>query len=392
MSSSVYPSLQEERDDAEFCEHEWQATDGVRTSILNLEFYCGETEDFDQENCDPEAISTAADRPKRTRQYVATLSEIQNCVKWMKSEFEQAGRSGLMAKAVKQFPQTFNTNPKADLQRASRYWNNRDEILSSDQVKSITRVQGGLQKRRSAKSGPGRGRKSEDWVVWLHTELTSEFERLLNTGVEFSSSTVILLAKNILERSDTQFKSDHVPPGHSEKPIGQRVTHRWVQTWRERHDIILKCPSGKPAVSQQKQTYTDQCVAFHLGQVRSKFMAGELDERLVRNMDETHVVIDQTMPRIYGFRGKSVKLMDVVSGTEALTLALRVTGGPEARLHDPFVIFVNKQSSYPIRGLPDVIDGKSKCFYHILILCLRSELSIVPQRMDDTFSRRAIHG
>lgn len=208
------------------------------------------------------------------------------------------------------------------------------------------------------KSHFGRGRKRSYWVDWLHNELISEFERLLNIGVEFSASTVITLALKILDDPESLFSGNEILDDDKEKPLRQRITHRWVQSWRDRYGVILKSPRGKPRVSEMKQIYTEQCVAFHLGQIRDRFASGDLEEDFTHNMEETHIIINQSMGKVYGFKGHDVKLMDVVSGTESLTLVLRVSGGPNAKLHEPFVIFANKTSSYPIRGVPDVIEGK----------------------------------
>ena len=357
-----------------------------------------EAYDRENENANPDPGEVQQKRTKRTRQYVATLAETQNCVKWMCEEFERSGRDRLMAKTVDRFPQTFNTNRKADLQRASRYWKKRDEILSTTETpkvfvalvtdvpqlsccclsnfirtdeifafQAMTQVQQGVRKRKNAKAINGRGRKRSSWVAWLHREMTAEFERLLNIGVEFSSSTVMLLVQNILARPDSLYRSDYIPEDGLHRPISERITHRWIQTWRERHDVILRSPTGKPAVSDVKQIYMERCVAYHLGQLRIGFMNGELNEDEVHNLDETHILLDQAMTKIYGFKGKGVKLNDVVSGTEGMTLVLRVSGGASAKLHDPFLIFANKASSYPIRGLPDVIEGKAILNCNMLI-------------------------
>jgi len=48
------------------------------------------------------------------------------------------------------------------------------------------------------------------------------------------------------------------------------------------------------------------------------------------------------MSKIYGFKGRKVKLTDVVSGSESFTLVLRVSCGLNAKLHNPFIIFSNK--------------------------------------------------
>ncbi len=59
-----------------------------------------------------------------------------------------------------------------------------------------------------------------------------------------------------------------------------------------------------------------------------------------------------------GFRGDNdVKYADVVSNGMGMTLMIRLTGGPHARICNPCVIFQNASESYPIRGIPDDVPG-----------------------------------
>ena len=48
---------------------------------------------------------------------------------------------------------------------------------------------------------------------------------------------------------------------------------------------------------------------------------------------------------------------DVVAGGDGFTMVLRMTGGMYAKLHAPFLIFKNRNRSYPMKNLPDNIDG-----------------------------------
>ncbi|RHY89932.1 hypothetical protein DYB35_004602 [Aphanomyces astaci] len=56
-----------------------------------------------------------------------------------------------------------------------------------------------------------------------------------------------------------------------------------------------------------------------------------------------------------------VKYADVVSGGESMTMMVTITGGAQARIVAPMMIFMNKNRSYPIQGVPDTISGAS---YH----------------------------
>jgi hypothetical protein len=59
-----------------------------------------------------------------------------------------------------------------------------------------------------------------------------------------------------------------------------------------------------------------------------------------------------------GFRGDNdVKYADVVSGDMGMTLMIPLTGGPHARICNPFVIFHNASESYPIHGVLDDVPG-----------------------------------
>ena len=109
--------------------------------------------------------------------------------------------------------------------------------------------------------------------------------------------------------------------------------------------------------SPEKQFKIETQVAYHLGQMK-KFNSGELNENLVENIDETHFVINMDNGRTLGFRGdENVKYADVVSGDESLTMMVRITGGPDAHIEAPMMIFQNANRNYPIQGVPDNVPG-----------------------------------
>ncbi|KAL3700031.1 hypothetical protein R1sor_018053 [Riccia sorocarpa] len=99
-------------------------------------------------------------------------------------------------------------------------------------------------------------------------------------------------------------------------------------------------------------------VAFHLGEVSREFTSGQLDEDMAENVDETHFVINMDNGRTLGFqRDQEVRYADVVSGGQGMTMIVRLSGGRNAQIETPMLIFQNKDRSYPIRGVPDNIPG-----------------------------------
>ncbi|KAL3698368.1 hypothetical protein R1sor_012444 [Riccia sorocarpa] len=99
-------------------------------------------------------------------------------------------------------------------------------------------------------------------------------------------------------------------------------------------------------------------VAQHLGLLCGQFQSGRLDENLVENIDETHFLINMDNGRTLGFRGDTqVKYADVVSGSQGMTMVVKVTGSVHAKIGTPFMIFSNANCSYPINNVPDNVLG-----------------------------------
>lgn len=111
-------------------------------------------------------------------------------------------------------------------------------------------------------------------------------------------------------------------------------------------------------ISAVKQEFIYREVAYHLGQLHRGFRDGALNEDLVENMDETHFVFNVDNGHTLGFIGDTTKYADVSSGGDAMTMVLRITGGRDSRI-EPFMIFMNKDGNYPIRGVPDDVTGVS---------------------------------
>ncbi len=85
-----------------------------------------------------------------------------------------------------------------------------------------------------------------------------------------------------------------------------------------------------------------------------------LDENMVENTDETHFLMNQDNHCTLGYvREGNVSYADVVSGGEGMTIVLRISGGVNAKLESPFMIFKNRNRNYPIYGVPDNVPGVS---------------------------------
>ncbi|KAH9530592.1 hypothetical protein CY35_20G010900 [Sphagnum magellanicum] len=128
--------------------------------------------------------------------------------------------------------------------------------------------------------------------------------------------------------------------------------------WETVNNIVGRAQTGKLMLSPTRQQHIDKQIAFHLGQLAREFRASTFDENLVENIDETHCKVNLDNDKTLGFRGDNdVKYADVVSGGMGMTLMIRLTGGPHARIYNPCVIFQNASESYPIRRVPNDVPG-----------------------------------
>ncbi|SPQ96949.1 unnamed protein product (mitochondrion) [Plasmodiophora brassicae] len=297
---------------------------------------------------------------KRKLQHVCTQQSRIRVVKWMIDDEASNGKKGLFARTIRMFPNEFRSSTNANSMKASRWWGDRQEILQVDDDRnnmvSVNHVHPGKQKKMLTKAAPGRGPKRATWVEWLYGELLSEFDRLRKAGVKFSPGLLIQLSKGILEESDhPEFTKHYSVNG---KPIVDSLTTRWIQHFMAAKNIVPRAQCGKLKISDEHQERINKLVSYHLGVIARGFESGELDENLIENWDETHFVINMDNGKTLGFRGDTeVKYADVVSGGIGMTMVVRLTGGPDARICPPMLIFQNENCFYPIRNVPDDVPG-----------------------------------
>ncbi|KAL3695584.1 hypothetical protein R1sor_009660 [Riccia sorocarpa] len=320
---------------------------------------------------------------KRALQQVSTLRHRADVISWM---IERVGCQGsekrICAQIIKQFPEHFRASSiHANFMKVQRWWNDREGILAAimheerkssvsslqslfpalmhdERKSSVSSLQNKKRRVVQLKAIDGRGRKRAAWTDWLYPILRDEFERLRNAGLKFSPGVLQSVAKNCLQTAGhPQFTAATVLPD-SDKPLIDRINHRWIQSFQEHFNIVHRAQSEKLMISPQKQVQIEMSVAQHLGLMCGQFQSGRLDENLVENIDETHFLINMDNDRTLGFRGDTqVKYADVVSGSQGMTMVVKVTGSVHAKIGTPFMIFSNANCSYPINNVPDNVPG-----------------------------------
>lgn len=283
----------------------------------------------------------------------------------MKGEVHEHGEARIASKAVRKFPEFFRAGSNANIVRATRLWKSRRDY--EDENGSVVRRGASTSITRMTKEGPrrvrmkariGRGRRRLSWVEALQCDLREEFDRLRKLGVKFNLNTLRSLALQVLRTSENNAYSSNMIDPRTEKPLHEKVDSRWVQSFTERFRIVSRAHTGKYRMSPQKELEIEIDVSRHLGKLKRMLSSGEVDENNIGNADETHFVVNMDNGRTLGFAGSSdVKYADVVSGGEGMTMLVRLSGGRDARIEPPFMVFMNKGRNYPIRGTPDDVDG-----------------------------------
>lgn len=316
----------------------------------------------------PPYLSVAPVNPKKKRtQNVLTIAQRMHIVQWMITTAEQDGPKHIASKAVKAFPLFFRTSTEADNMRALRLWRSRDQYqLNDGSVKRrgvtscVTRNTIKGLKMVRLKAREGRGRKREAWVEVLHIDLRAEFDRLRRVGVKFSFSTLRLLTLKLLSESTNGVYGSNLIDNMSGMKMADKINTRWIQSFADRYRIVSRTQSGKLQISPAKQLEIEQEVARHLGRMKQGFENGDVDENNISNADETHFIFNMDNGKTLGFCGdEEVRYADVTSGGEGMTMLVRLSGGPCAKIEPPLMIFKNRDRNYPIRGTPDNVPGVS---------------------------------
>jgi hypothetical protein len=183
-------------------------------------------------------------------------------------------------------------------------------------------------------------------------EVLGEFHRLRKAGVKMSPALIVSMAKYILDKSQHPiYLSNTILPGKT-KCLGDLVTHRWVQSFQDRLNIVYRRQAGKKQLSPEKEIFIQKEVAYHMGVLKRGFESGEFVDGCMENMDETHFIMDMENGKTLAFSGdKDIEYADVVSASTGMTMMVKVTSN---RIGTPMMVFINDD---PIRGVPDKTEG-----------------------------------
>lgn len=318
---------------------------------------------------EPASDDIAPEAASRRSHIHITLADKLKMTRWMVEEVARSGtEKHIQSRMIANFPQFFKGNKVANFMRARRLWDNREGVLSSApksgerhenqlSIGSVTRIG---KRRVRTKARKGRGRKCAPWVVALEDDLVSEFDRLRKVGLKFSGGTLISLAKNIIRDSTNEAYHSETRSGKDNKLILYLVNTDWVHRFMCRKNIVMRRQTGKLQLAPDALLLIEKRVAYFLGTIARDIQSGALAEENIENADETHFMINMDDGKTLGFRGdQQVKYADVTSGGEGITMMVRISGGADARVENPFMIFKNKDCSYPIRGVTDNIPGVS---------------------------------
>lgn len=301
---------------------------------------------------------------RRALQHVIPDLHRFHIVKWMINDASVNGEKNLKSRAVKEFPDHFRGSYNANIMRASRYWNLRQQILSRHETNTrendlvITSASSSGIKKTLVKARAGRGRKRARWVNVLYELLNVEFDRLRKAGLRFESRLLRQLALDIIENSDDPACNNRTLDPRTGILIKELIRPMWITRFMQCMNIVCRTQTGKLMVSPAKRELIDRQVAFHIGQLSRDLKSGLLREEDIFNSDETHFIIHLHNNRTLSKRGDTeIKYADVVSGDDGMTMMVTLGGGCDGHMGVPMIIFKNAFRSYPIRGLCDDIPG-----------------------------------
>lgn len=330
----------------------------------------------DANDASPAGGNAQPNNRKRRLQQVSDLHWRSKVTQWMVETFERDGIKNLCVKTIKEFPSQFRGSNNANITKARNWWNKREELLnksSSENPNGVAHRQRNIRRYVIRKAMSGRGAKRSEWVNWLYGELlsvsiflkftvfipnfitnfyfiflvvlpkTQEFERLLKLGLKFSNAVLGNVAIDLVSKSeDPKFNKNYVDPKDGKKII-EKIDYTWIRSFMEAHNIVIRSQCGKQLVSPTKTEFIERSVAYHLGELQRGFDSGELNEDEIENIDETHFLVDMHTGKTLGFCGdEKIKYADVVSGGEGMTMIVRISGGKNAEICAPFMIFQNQ--------------------------------------------------
>lgn len=124
--------------------------------------------------------------------------------------------------------------------------------------------------------------------------------------------------------------------------------------------ILSRASTGKNLLNRQKEKYIEISGDIHLGTANCLMLSGKQDDNDTWNADETSFIIFVENGRTMGYCGDlQVKFAYTVSRGEEFTVVVLLSGSLDARIDSSFTFLYKKDRNYPIRNIPDNLDGVS---------------------------------
>ena len=141
------------------------------------------------------------------------------------------------------------------------------------------------------------------------------------------------------------------------KELSEAISFPWVYDFCHRHNITNRIRTGNKSLSPAQVAIINKYLSYHLGRLKRSY-DNSLDESTVENFDETHIVVYMDNGRVLYFQGSNrVTYLDVANGRDCFTVCMGISGGQNARIEKPLLIFQNPNGNYPISGIQDNVDG-----------------------------------
>lgn len=301
----------------------------------------------------PGEVSPSASRA-RAIQFVTTLADRRSMAEWMTAEVSRCGsEKHIASKVVREFPHLFPGNAKANLMRATRIWRQRAQLLRDASVPTPLKVSTRVQKH----SLPGRGRKRAPWSDKLQTDLLHEFNRLKSAGFVFTPRSVRSAAVALVCSEDREGYGKDMKDPRSHRPLMECLTARWVRAFADRWQVTLDDrPVGTnvPIYKQRQLELDEKLIAYHLGCMARQLREEKLREDDVGVLAPIHFLLSTKTGNTLGFgEKKQPEFAEIIEGARPMTMLVRVSGGKDAKVGAPVMIFQDAERTYPIPGVAD---------------------------------------
>ena len=92
-------------------------------------------------------------------------------------------------------------------------------------------------------------------------------------------------------------------------------------------NIVFLSQRGRLICSPSKKFHIELQTAYDTGVLHRGFLSGNFQENYMKNLDETHFVVNLNNGKTLRFRGdKTIKYADVISRGESMTFDVRISG------------------------------------------------------------------